>query len=244
MNKALYIATSEPNSGKSLITLGLMRMLLGTTPKVGYFRPIIDDNKSHTDNHINTVISHFDLKLNHDDAYAMTRSKFVNMRNNNQDGEIIDKVIEKYKKLEANYDFVLIEGTDFSGEGSAIELDANILIAKNLGVPAVIVSSGMGKQMEEFIADIHIAYDSFADKEVEVLCVVANKIKEANIETVLGGIKRNLPPEVQVGVIPRINALAFPTVREIAEALDTEIIFGEAFFKQPHRTISSGGYAA
>ena len=43
MNKAIYIATSEENSGKSVITLGLMSMLMGKTSKVGYFRPIVED---------------------------------------------------------------------------------------------------------------------------------------------------------------------------------------------------------
>jgi phosphate acetyltransferase len=42
MNKAIYIATSEHNR-KSIITLGLMSMLIGKTAKVGYFRPIIED---------------------------------------------------------------------------------------------------------------------------------------------------------------------------------------------------------
>ena len=43
MNKAIYIATSEENSGKSIITWGLMSMLIGRTAKVGYFRPIVED---------------------------------------------------------------------------------------------------------------------------------------------------------------------------------------------------------
>jgi phosphate acetyltransferase len=42
MNKSVYIATSEHNSGKSIITLGLMSILIGKTAKVGY-RPIIED---------------------------------------------------------------------------------------------------------------------------------------------------------------------------------------------------------
>ena len=46
MNKAIYIATSEHNSGKSIITLGLMSMLIGKTAKVGYFRPIIEDSNT------------------------------------------------------------------------------------------------------------------------------------------------------------------------------------------------------
>jgi phosphate acetyltransferase len=52
MNKAIYIATSF-NSGKSIITLGLMSMLIGKTAKVGYFRPIIEDfEDGKVDNHI------------------------------------------------------------------------------------------------------------------------------------------------------------------------------------------------
>jgi phosphate acetyltransferase len=37
MNKAILYSYSEHNSGKSIITLGLMSMLIGKTAKVGYF---------------------------------------------------------------------------------------------------------------------------------------------------------------------------------------------------------------
>jgi phosphate acetyltransferase len=61
MNKAIYIATSEQNSGKSIITLGLMSMLIGKMAKVGYFRPIIEDfEEGGFDNHIETVIGHLE----------------------------------------------------------------------------------------------------------------------------------------------------------------------------------------
>ena len=157
MNKAFYIATSEPNSGKSIVALGLMRMLLGKTAKVGYFRPIVDDVKNNEgDNHINTIISHFELDFNPNDLFAFTRSELIKKRNAGKDGEIIDTIIKKYKKLEEKCDFMLVEGTDFSGEGSAIELDVNILIAKNLGIPAIIVSTGAGKTMDEFVEGIHL----------------------------------------------------------------------------------------
>jgi len=228
MNKAIYIATSEANSGKSIVTLGLMRMLLGKTAKVGYFRPIIDDvKKGKNDNHINTIISHFDLDIKPKDAFAFTRTEFINKRNEGKDGEIFDTIIEKYKALEEKNDFMLVEGTDFSGEGTAIELDANILIAKNLGIPAIIVSSGIGKTLEEFIGGLHLAYDSFEDKEVDVLAVIANKVQEKNIEIVKNGVQENLPKDVLVNVIPLIPSLNNPTIKEIAKAIDAKILFGE-----------------
>jgi phosphate acetyltransferase len=228
MKKAIYIATSEANSGKSIITLGLMRMLLGKTAKVGYFRPIIDNvKKGKKDNHINTIISHFQLDIKPNDAFAFTRSEFINMRNNGKEGEIFNTIISKYKAIEEKNDFMLVEGTDFSGEGMAIELDANILIAKNLGIPAIIVSSGIGKTLDEFIEGLHLAYDSFREKEVEVLAVIANKVQEKNIDIVKNGVQKNLPKDVFVNVIPLIASLNNPTIKEIAKAIDAKILFGK-----------------
>lgn len=228
MKKAIYIATSEANSGKSIVTLGLMRMLLGKTAKVGYFRPIIDNvKKGKKDNHINTVISHFQLDIDPNDGFAFTRSEFITMRNNGKEGEIFDTIISKYKALEEKNDFMLVEGSDFSGEGMAIELDANILIAKNLGIPAIIVSSGVGKTLEEFIEGLHLAYDSFREKEVEVLAVIANKVQEKNIGIVKNGVEKNLPKNVFVNVIPFIASLNNPTIKEIAKAIDAKILFGK-----------------
>lgn len=228
MKKAIYIATSEANSGKSIVTLGLMRMLLGKTAKVGYFRPIIDNvKKGKKDNHINTIITHFQLDINPNDAFAFTRGEFINMRNNGKEGEIFNTIISKYKALEEKNDFMLVEGSDFSGEGMAIELDANILIAKNLGIPAIIVSSGVGKTLDQFIDGLHLAYDSFKEKEVEVLAVIANKVQEKNIEIVKKGVEKNLPKDVSVNVIPLIASLNNPTLKEIAKAIDAKILFGK-----------------
>lgn len=230
MNKAVYISTSEPNSGKSIVALGLMKIVLGNTPKVGYFRPIIDDVLGDkNDNHIQTVISHFDLPMQHDDAYVYTRSEFVKKINLGEDGEIIDAIIQKYKRLESKFDFIIVEGTEFSGEGAAIELDANILIAKNLGIPAIIVSSGIGKNMDEFIGDLLIAHDSFKDKEVEVIAVIANKISAINIESLKQGISKILPDQTLTSVIPLIPSLKNPTIKEIANTINADFLFGEEY---------------
>lgn len=241
MKKAIYIATSEANSGKSIVTLGLMRMLLGKTAKVGYFRPIIDNvKKGKKDNHINTIISHFQLDIKPNDAYAFTRSEFINMRNNGKEGEIFNTIISKYKALEEKNDFMLVEGTDFSGEGIPIELDANILIAKNLGIPAIIVSSGVGKTLDEFIDGLHLAYDSFKEKEVEVLAVIANKVQEKNIEIVKKGVEKNLPKDVFVNVIPLIATLNNPTIKEIAKAIDAKILFGKEYINNQTTSFKVG----
>ncbi|MGX1023544.1 phosphate acetyltransferase [Psychroflexus sp. MBR-150] len=241
MNKGIYIATSEPNSGKSIVTLGLMRMLLTKTAKVGYFRPIIDNNSpGKKDNHINTVLSHFGLNIKYEEAYAFTRSEFISKRNADQDGEILDIIIEKYKALEDRNDFMLVEGTDFSGEGTAIELDANILIAKNLGLPTVIVSTGVGKSLNEFINGLHLAYDSFDDKGVKVSAVIANKVQEENLQTVINGVEKHLPKDIIVNAIPLTSGLKNPTVKEIAKSIEAKVLFGEDYLNNQSNSFKVG----
>ena len=240
-NKAIYIATTEPNSGKSIISLGLMHLLLGKAAKVGYFRPIVDDFKAgEIDNHINTVIRYFNLDLKFEDAYAFTRSEVIKMKNENKDDEIISKIIDKYKALEERFDFILVEGSSFVGEGAIIEFDINILIAKNLGVPAIILASGVGKTLEELVGNLHMAYDSFKDKGVEVLSVIANKVEPQNIELIISELEKDLPSHVITNAIPLNPILSNPSIKEIVDALDAKILFGEEHINNQAGNFSVG----
>ncbi len=230
MSKAVYIATSEPESGKSIITLGLMRMLLGKTNKVGYFRPIIDyDPDGKKDNHIETVLSHFDLKMDYEECYALTGHEVIQKKTKGQEDEIIDTIIEKYKNIEDRFDFILVEGTDFSGEGIFIELDINVLIAKNLGIPTIIVCNGKDKNVDEIGVNMSLAYDSFTEKEVNVLAVVANKSNINQLEQVIESLKRKIPSDVFVYAIPLIDWLNNPTMKEIVDELDAKVLFGKKY---------------
>lgn len=230
MNKGIYIATLEPDSGKSLVSLGLMRALLGKTAKVGYFRPIISDAKTgERDNHIDTVLSYFDIDMAYEQTYAFTHNEVVKKRNKNKGGEILDGIIEKYKQVEAAYDFVLVEGTDFSGEGSVFEFDVNVLIAKNLGIPVVIISSGVGKSKEEMMGSMQMAYNAFSQKDVNVLALIANKIQPHNLQIALDGMLEFLPDSVAAFAIPMIEKLGNPTMKEIVRELNGKVLFGEEY---------------
>ncbi len=240
-NKGIYIATTEPTSGKSIVSLGLMPLLLKKGINVGYFRPIIDDFKEgKIDNHINTITKHFKLDLKFEDAYAYTRSEVIRKKNENKEDEIIARIIEKYKQIEDRFDFVIVEGTSFTGEGSIIEFDINILIAKNLGIPAIILAGGVGKTMEELTANLQMAFDSFQDKLVEVISVMANKVEPKNQSWVVSELKKHVPPNVMASAIPLNPILANPSIKEIVAELDAKILFGESFINNLASNYSVG----
>jgi phosphate acetyltransferase len=241
MSKAIYVATVESDSGKSLISLGLLRMMLTKSTKVGYFRPIINefDNNGY-DEHTNTAINFFNLDTNYKDCFAYKQSEVVALLSEGKEDEVIQKVIEKYKKLEANYDYVLVEGTDFSGEGGIIELDINLMIAKNLNIPALIVGSGNGKKKKDFINTMQLSYNSFISKEVDVIGIVANKIEEDEVDYIREELIKSFPEQLQIDIIPKIDFLAFPTVKEVVQALKGRVLFGAQFLDNAIGSYSTG----
>ena len=230
MSQGLYIATSERNSGKSIVVLGLMRAFLGKTPKVGYFRPIIDDlSNRKIDNHINTVKSHFDLDIKVEEMYCYTRSQVLEKYNQGKEGDIFDGVIKHYKNLQERFDLVIVEGTDFSENNSIIEFDINVLICKNLGIPVVVVANAAGKKVSEITGNLRLAFDTFKVKDVEVLAVLANKVNEEDVAAVTDKLQDMMPETLQQIIIPNIQSLVDPTIKEIVEKLDGKVLFGEKY---------------
>ncbi|MFV9552189.1 phosphate acetyltransferase [Algibacter sp. PT7-4] len=240
MSKGIYVATIEPNSGKSVVVLGLMRMLLGKTAKVGYFRPIVEDTKTgEMDNHINTVISYFEIDINYKNTFAYTRSQVLDLYNKGKSGDVIDQIIKKYKYLEERFDFVLVEGTDFSHENSSLELDINLLISKNLGLPAIIVSQGDGKSITEIVNNVQLAHDAFKE-EVDVLSIMTNKINADDVTNLKSLLKARINNGTDITVIPKIKSLANPTIKEITKKLKGTILFGEDMVNNQSENFSVG----
>ncbi len=229
MTKAVFIAAAEPDSGKSLVLLGLVNMLLGQARRVGYFKPLVDFNPTQEANpHLATISSYFKLPLPPADTYAYTRPEALRLLETGAQGELIDTVIRKFKYWEDNYDFTVVEGSDFRGAGTAFEFDANVSIAKNLGVPVLLVVSGAEKSTAQIISAALTALRSFEAREVPVLLVVANRVPPAQAADVQALLRDQLPAAVLLAVIPDDPNLLHPTMREIHAGLGGKLLFGAA----------------
>lgn len=228
MTKTIFIASAEPFSGKSIIALGLVNMLLGKAQKIGYFKPVINhDPKEKRDVHIQTIIEHFGLPVNFEDAYAFTRQDAMKHLESESQGEMIDTIITKFKKLEENYDFTILEGSDYEGEGAAFEFESNVRIAKNLNAPVILVVSGEKKNTAQVINDVLNLLRNFEAREIQVLAIVANKIEPEQLDDVRQLLKNQLPADTILAVIPADKGLQSPTIKDIYEKLGGKLLFGE-----------------
>jgi phosphate acetyltransferase len=227
MTNAIYLTTTEPYSGKSIIALGLVNLLAGKTEKIAYFKPVISPGGKEKDNHLNMIATHFNLSAPYEDMFVFTSNEVIRQINAGNEAFIIDTIIDRFKKLQERFDFVVVEGSDFMGGSTNIEFDGNISIAKNLGIPAAVIVKGEGKSVQEIVDTAVSTAKGFTDEGVQVLTVVANKISSDDDEKIRAQLTKSLPPGIIVTSIPSHKDLSNPTMKEIFESVGGKLLFGE-----------------
>ena len=230
MSNNLYITSTEARSGKSLISLGVMEMLLGKIDRVGFFRPIInmDTGLKNPDNDINLISSRFKLEIPYERMYGCTSKDVENLIAVGKDEEILERIIRKYNQLTETCDFVLCEGTDFASSTASFELDINAEISKNLGSPVLLVANVYQKSMDDTLRSIELSIDSLNEKGCHTIATIVNRVVPKEGKRIVKHLKkRGLIEKQLVYTIPDEEYLGKPTVGEIADILSAEVLYGK-----------------
>jgi len=238
----LYVTSTERRSGKSVISLGLTEMLIRNVDKVAFFRPLIyvDSNKKEMDDDINLISGYYHLDIPYDRMYGFSTDEANEMLSQGKHDELIEKIVTKYKYLEENYDFVLCEGTDFEGATSAFEFDINADIANNLGCPVVLSTNAYNRSEEDVIRSVETSLESFIEKHCKVVAIIVNRAEKG--ERIVSKLKGNpLVKDSLVFSIPNIKSLQYPTVGEVAKALNARVVSGQV---KLNRHVGGFGVAA
>lgn len=230
MNKAVFVATSHARSGKTAVSLGLMNILVGMARKVGYFRPVISDPVNGArDEHIETMLSYFNLDQQYEDAFVFTRSQIERLTNQGKQDVVISRIIAQYKALEEHYDYILVDGSDFYPEGSILEFEVNLEIPRNLGLPTILVEAQNDLTDEETVTNLCLVYKQFREKDVEVLAAIANKAS-GDLKKLRDDISLALENDnVLTAAIPANHRLDCPTMDEIRSALGARVLLGHDY---------------
>lgn len=230
MNKAVFVATSHARSGKTAVSLGLMNILVGMARKVGYFRPVISDPVNGArDEHIETMLSYFNLDQQYEDAFVFTRSQIERLTNQGKQDVVISRIIAQYKALEERYDYILVDGSDFFPEGSILEFEINLEIPRNLGLPTILVEAQNDLSDEELVSNISLVYKQFRERDVEVLAAIANKAS-GDLKKLRDDISLALENDnVLTAAIPANHRLDCPTMDEIRSALGARVLLGHDY---------------
>ncbi len=228
MYKSIYLTTTEPHCGKSVVSLGLTRRLLRKSQRLAVFRPIINTPPQEgRDKNIDLLLTYFKLDVPYERTYAFQYAEAVDLLAQNEIDKFLARVIERYKYLEDNYDFVLCIGSDLSEESTAFEFDANVAIAQALGSPVVILTNASQNDLDEVLGPIHMALDAFQSRGCPVVGVIVNRANPEQTEHLRVTLERDLPKEIAFSVIPEDPMLSSPTIKEIAEHLNADVLYGQ-----------------
>lgn len=224
MADALYIAATEARSGKTAVTLGVMELLLRKVHKVGFFRPIIRED----DADIRLISSNFNVKEKFSEMYGVTAGEAATLASLGRQDEILEAIIKKYNELKEKCDFVLCEGTDFVRSTAVFEFDINAEICKNLACPVLLVANGRNKKIVDAVQAVEAAQDSMARKKCRIIATIVNRTDPAMGDAVMEELKKKEWADRQLFyTMPERPSLNRPSMGEIAEALDAEVLYGK-----------------
>jgi phosphate acetyltransferase len=217
--RKLYVTAMEPQSGKSVVALGLMELLSARVERLGFFRPIVPASDE-PDPQIELIRRRYQLAAPYERMYALTQEEAAVVPEYEQ---LRKRVVEAYKQLEQDCDFVLCEGTDFTSATSALDYGLNADLANELGAPVLVVVKGGSEQ--ETVASVRAARNSLAHKGCTTFGVVVNRVPADQAEPLTRTLTAQDGSE-PVYVLPELPELAFPTVGEIAAELGAEVVSG------------------
>ncbi len=227
MPNSLYIATNENATGKRMVALGVMELAVRRFDRVVFFRPIVR-GKPADDQSIRLMRSRYELPQSPDEMAGISRQQARQLLASDRYDELLKQIQQRFKSLEQNADFAVVEGTSFQGLATEIEFELNTDIATNLGCAIMPVYSAMNKSIEDCVQSIRIGNDSLDDHGGNVLATVVNQVPDALHDELRDACRTaRLDVSSPIYFLPEEALLRQPTLREIQAGLGASVYGGD-----------------
>ncbi|QLY30739.1 phosphate acetyltransferase [Nocardia huaxiensis] len=215
---SVYIASSEGDTGKSTVALGVLQMLAATTPRVGVFRPITR-SATERDYILELLLEHSTADVDYEQAIG------VNYEQVHADPDAaISEIVMRYHDMAKHCDAVLILGSDYTDVASPSELRYNARIAVNLGAPVLLVVRGAGRSPNDLSHLVELCANELNSEHAKLVAVIANRCEPALLDEDADALKVGGVP---AWALPEVPLLTAPTMEELCEAIHGEIYSGD-----------------
>ena len=229
--RKIFIAATKQNDGKTTVSLGIIKNLQQKFGKVGFIKPIgqryLEEQGLKIDEDSILIEEVCGIKCGLKDMSPIAVEKgFTEKYITKPDKKnISDQIRNSFRRISKNQELVVIEGTGHAGVGSVFD-HSNATVAKLLGSKVIIISSGgVGRPIDEIVLNKAL----FEKEGVKVLGVIINKVLPDKFAKISGFVRKGLERKgIDVlGVLPYDPMLARPTIEQILEETDFEVICGK-----------------
>lgn len=223
MTRSVYVTGIGRGDGRQVVELGVMELLTRQVDRVGVYRPLVHDTP---DRIYELLRSRYRLAQDPATVYGMGYEEAAALQAEQGQEALRARLVEGYLKVAADYETVLILGSDFAGTSLPAELGVNARLANECGASVLVVIGGRAQSAESVVAEVRNAHHAYTNLGCDVIAMVANRVDPAEADGTRERLARFL--DVPVYVLPDDAALAAPTVAQIAEALGAEVLLGDA----------------
>jgi len=218
--KSLYIAAQEKNAGTLFVSMGMMEILKRNLHRVAFFRPIIYD-RNIKDGDISFILERYKLDMEYESCYGFDISYVEEMISQGRDSELIEQLIEKFKKLEAEYDFVLCEGIRRSFLTSTISYDLNVAIAKNFASPYINIINAKNRSVKDVYEDVVIENEYITSEGCVHFATFINRIDKEQHATLQEKFSKT---SYTCFLLEELEELNIPTIEDVIETLQAQTV--------------------
>ncbi|MDY6056022.1 phosphate acetyltransferase [Micrococcus sp.] len=224
MPQGIFVTTTTPGAGKSLITLGVADSLYKRSGSVGYFRPVVPGDDVETDPMVLLMREQFGLTAEQARG-GITAAEARSLMAEGRGDEVQERCVEAFDKMAAAAGVVVVEGTDLVGSDPSADLELNAQLAMNLNTPVIAVVSAAGQTPAQAADAVDLSRHAVAEAGADLLAVIVNRA-EADLADEISAAIRPGASKLPVYVLPELPELAHPSVAEVAEALGLEQVAG------------------
>jgi len=223
VSRSVYVASSEGETGKSAVALGLLDALVREVGSVGVFRPLTTvgahPEAGERDLIIDLLVSRPGVQQTYDDAIGVT----YDLAREDPD-EALHVIVERFGQLAERFEVVLVLGSDYTDVSTGTELSFNAKVAANLGSPVVLVVHGRGRTPAQVHAAAESALAELRAQHSATVAVVANRVDPVALDATRAALADH--DDVLVAAIPESPVLSAPTFGALVEAAGGHLVLG------------------
>ncbi|MGW1225476.1 phosphate acetyltransferase [Streptomyces sp. NPDC001478] len=222
MTRSVYVTGIDRGDGRQVVDLGVMELLTRQVDRVGVFRPLVHDDP---DRLFELLRARYRLSQDPASVYGLDYHDASAIQAEQGTDELVSRLVDRFHRVAADYEVVLVLGTDFAATQLPDELALNARLANEFGASVIAVVGGQDQNAASVRAETRNAYRAYTGHGCEVVAVVVNRVAAQDREEIAERLTATLP--VPCSVLPDDPALSAPTVAQITAALDGTVLLGD-----------------
>lgn len=241
--KAIFVAATGQNVGKTTICLGMIAALKKRIPRLGFMKPVGQQHEKVgqnllVDKDVVLFKEYFHLPAHYSDMSPVIFPR--GFTRDYLDGKVSEsalkeKVVQAFQKISEHNDFTIVEGTGHVGVGSIVNLN-NAYVAASLGLDLVIIAKGgLGSAFDELAVN-----KALCDKlGVKISGVILNRVLDEKRAMVITYFNKALSrwKIPLIGCIPYNQFLSTPSMEDFEVLFNTKMLSGENYHYRHFQTI-------